>query len=117
MQQKISLKLLPSEADDEASLKKIISQTLGKKEKEITGFQIIKKSIDARANTIWVNLTVNVFINEPFQNRPLKTFNFKDVSSAKRTVVIIGAGPAGLFAALTLIQLGIRPIILERGKV
>jgi uncharacterized protein len=116
MQQKISFKLLPAEASDESIIKKRIASTCGKKEALITGFQLIKKSIDARAKTIWVNLTVNAFIDEPFHQRTIQPFYFKDVSAAEKKVVIIGAGPAGLFAALQLIEKGIKPIILERGK-
>ena len=116
MQQKISFKLLPSEASDESIIKKIIAGAAGKKENSITGFHLAKKSIDARAKTIWVNLTVNAFIDEPFHKREIQPFNFKDVSAAEKKVVIIGAGPAGLFAALQLIEKGIKPVILERGK-
>ena len=61
-------------------------------------------------------LTLQLFINEPFEQRKLLSANFPDVFNAKKTVIIIGAGPAGLFAALKLIELGIKPIILERGK-
>ncbi len=116
MQQKISFKLLPGEATDDAVIKKVIAATSGKKEHSITGFHLLKKSIDARAKTIWVNLTVNAFIDEPFQNRAIQPFHFNDVTNASKKVVIIGAGPAGLFAALQLIEKGIKPIILERGK-
>jgi hypothetical protein len=116
MQQQLSFKLLPHEAADEAVIKKYISSVAGKKLSTITGFHLLKKSIDARAKTIWVNLTVNAFIDEPFYQRQLLPFNFKDVRTAEKNVVIIGAGPAGLFAALQLIEQGIKPIILERGK-
>jgi uncharacterized protein len=116
MQQKIVLKLLPSEAAIEATVKNIIAKTTGKAENSITGFYIVKKSLDARSRTVWVNLTVNAFIDEPFSQRPLQSFHFKDVSNAPIKVVIIGAGPAGLFAALALIEAGIQPIVLERGK-
>ena len=116
MQQKISFKLLPAEAADESIIKKIIANTCGKKENSITGFHLLKKSVDARAKTIWVNLTVNAFIDEPFHKRAIQQFNFTDVSNADKKTVIIGAGPAGLFAALQLIEKGIKPIILERGK-
>jgi uncharacterized FAD-dependent dehydrogenase len=116
MQQKISFKLLPAEASDKTVIKKIIAHTCGKHESLITGFHVLKQSIDARAKTIWVNLTVNAFIDEPFYKRSLLSFYFKDVTTAEKKVVIIGAGPAGLFAALQLIEKGIKPVILERGK-
>ena len=116
MQQKISLKLLPGQVADNAIIIKAIAEETGTTENNITGFEMMKKSIDARGRTIWMNLTVNAFINEPFQIRKIQQFNFKDVSNAATKVVIIGAGPAGLFAALQLLELGIKPIILERGK-
>lgn len=116
MQQKISLRLLPVEASDEILIKKLLAKSSGKNENEINGFHILKRSIDARANTVWVNITVNAFINEPFIKRKINQFNFQDVFKAAKKVIIIGAGPAGLFAALKLIEKGIKPIILERGK-
>ena len=116
MQQKLSLKLLPSEAADESAVKKLVANNTGKKLSSISGYHILKQSIDARAKTILVNLTVNAFIDEPFHRREIQTFNFKDVSKAEKVVVIIGAGPAGLFAALHLLEQGIKPILLERGK-
>ncbi len=116
MQQKISLKLLPNEAADDAAIKELIAKTTGKKNIAITGFHIGKKSIDARGKTIWVNLTLTAFIDEPFQQRSIQPFNFREVSKAVKKVLIVGAGPAGLFAALQLIELGIQPIIVERGK-
>ena len=116
MQQKIQLRLLPAEAVSDTDIKRAIAATTGKKLTHITGYHLLKKSLDARAKTIWVNLTVHAFIDEPFQDRSLQPFIFKDVAHSARKVVIIGAGPAGLFAALELIEKGIQPIILERGK-
>ena len=116
MQQKISLKILPEEAADNIAVKNLIAKTTGKKISSISGYQIQKNSLDARGKTIWVNLTVNAFIDEPFQQRQLQKFYFNNVKNTTRKIIIIGAGPAGLFAALQLIELGIQPIILERGK-
>jgi uncharacterized FAD-dependent dehydrogenase len=116
MQKQVSLKLLPSEAADDLAVKRKIANTTGSKTSAISGYHILKQSIDARAKTIWVNLTVHAFIDEPFNEREIQSFHFKDLTNVAKRVVIIGAGPAGLFAALHLIEQGIRPIILERGK-
>ena len=116
MQQKISLKLLPPDAADETAIIESIAKTTGKKVPDISGYHSLKKSIDARGKTVWINLTVNAFINEPFHKRKLQEFNFIDVRNAAKKVIIIGGGPAGIFAALQLIESGIKPIILERGK-
>ncbi|MEO6229959.1 MAG: FAD-dependent protein [Ferruginibacter sp.] len=116
MQQKISLKILPHEAADQAVIKSLIAKNTGRKISSITGYQVQKKSIDARGKTVWINLTLNVFIDEPFQHTIVQEFYFKDVSKALNKIIIIGAGPAGLFAALQLVESGIQPIILERGK-
>ncbi len=116
MQQKISLRLLPHESVDEDSVKNAIARSTGKKRGSVSGFQIHKKSIDARGKTIWINMVVNAFIDEPFQQRPVQIFNFRNVGNSSKRVVIIGAGPAGLFASLQLLELGIKPIIIERGK-
>jgi uncharacterized FAD-dependent dehydrogenase len=116
MQQQISLRLQPSEAANETMVNHLIAQTTGRKLEQVTGYYILKQSIDARSRTIWINLTILAFIDEPFQQRPAIPFTFKDVSQATKQVIIIGAGPAGLFAALQLLEYGIKPIILERGK-
>lgn len=116
MQQQIVLKLLPSEAAEESIVKSYIANTIGKKTDEITGFNLLKKSIDARGKQVYINLTVQAFIDEPFIERKSAKVDFKDVGKAQRKVIIIGAGPAGLFAALKLMEEGIQPIILERGK-
>ena len=116
MQQKITLRLSPAEAANDQDIKRKISQQSGAKESTITGFQLLKKSIDARGKNVFYNITLNAFINEPFRHYQSPEFLFKDVGQSNRTAIIIGAGPAGLFAALKLIEAGIKPIILERGK-
>lgn len=116
MQQQLTIRLLPAEAADENIIKQYISKIVGRPIETITGFYLLKRSIDARAKVIWINITIHVFIDEPYHQRPAGVFDFKDVSKSRKRVIIIGAGPAGLFAALTCIEKGIKPIILERGK-
>lgn len=116
MQKKIPLKLLPSQAADEQSVKQCIALSEAVSATEVSGYTILKQSIDARGKQAWVNLTVQAFIQEPYHSRELLPFHFKVISKAEKKVIIIGAGPAGLFAALKLIESGIKPIILERGK-
>ncbi len=116
MQKKIMLKLLPSEAANNNTVEEYIAKAEAVSIETITGYTILKKSIDARSKQPWINLTLLAYINEPFQDRELLKFDFKDVTSANKKVIIVGAGPAGLFAALQLIEDGIKPILLERGK-
>jgi uncharacterized protein len=130
MIQKITLKLLPAEAANEDIVKRYIASSAAKKLTSISGYRITKKSIDARGKTIYVNLTLDAFIDEPFEQfvegseqgavgreqRAVGKGQFANVEKATKSVIIIGAGPAGIFAALTLLEKGIKPIILERGK-
>ncbi len=116
MQKTVQLRLLPSEAASETLVKQAIAREAGVKPIAVNGYIIQKKSIDSRGRQAWVNLSLLTYINEPFRERERKSFSFRDVRTAKQTVIIVGAGPAGLFAALQLIESGIRPILLERGK-
>ena len=116
MQQKINLQMLPSEAASDELLKKHLAQACGVKEERVTGYTILKKSIDARSRQVKVNITTQVFVDEPYRKGQLVPLHLKDVQHAGKRVLIIGAGPAGLFAGLQLIEAGIKPIILERGK-
>jgi len=117
MQTKIQVRLTPSEAAHGPSIVKVISQITGEAESSITGYQILKKSVDARSRQqIWVNLTLITFIKESISQRFIEPLLFPTLPSNAKEVIIIGAGPAGLFAALECIQLGLRPIIIERGK-
>ena len=116
MQKTLTLKLLPSEATDDSIIRNYIVAAEAVQAASIKGYIILKRSIDARGKQPWINLTLQAFINEPWQKRKLQLFEYADVSKARKKVIIIGAGPAGLFAALRLIEAGIKPIILERGK-
>lgn len=116
MQKKISIKVLPSEAADHNKLQQVIAQACSITSSQLTGFNLVKQSIDARGKQAWFHLTVDVFIDEPYQPISLIPLQLKDVSRSKKKVIVIGAGPAGLFAALNLIEQGIKPIVLERGK-
>lgn len=116
MQHPLSLRLLPQEAASDTAIKNYIAAAAAVKPAAVTGFHILKSSIDARGKQAWINLSLLAFIDEPFHERELIPFSFKDVSNASHKVIIVGAGPAGLFAALKLIEDGIQPILLERGK-
>ena len=116
MQKTISLKLFPHEASDDVKIKEEISNVLQLKSGALTGFIVTKKSIDARGRQAWITISAQVFIDEPFMAKKPEVINFKDVHNSKNSVLIVGAGPAGLFAALTFLEYGIKPIILERGK-
>src|SRR5215211_4375650 len=109
MQQTITLKVKPSEADDETVLRSLIAQACGVNPERISGYNMVKKSMDARSRQIWLNLTVRVFVDEPFQAILPAALHWQDVHHARKMVVVIGAGPAGLFAALRLLELGIKP--------
>ena len=114
MQQKVTIKLLPSEAASENIIRQYLSSYLNIQQHSITGFKILKRSIDARSRQVWILLSILVFIDEPFSELSTSMLQLKNVSTSKHQVVIVGAGPAGLFAAIKLIENGIRPVILER---
>jgi uncharacterized protein len=116
MQEKINLRLLPSEAAEDGTIIQRAADHLSSRPENISGYLIQKKSIDARGKQVWVQLTLLVYIDEPFMERSVHKIDFQDVSTAERKVIIVGAGPAGLFAALKLLEEGIQPVILERGK-
>ncbi|GIS08716.1 MAG: hypothetical protein CM15mP112_08280 [Flavobacteriales bacterium] len=115
MIKKISLQVTPENSDNKSYLIKNIANILSIKSKNIDHIEIIKRSIDARRKIIKINLIVNVYINQKFKPKNDNHIKYQDVSQ-KEKVIIIGAGPAGLFAALKLIQNGKCPIIFERGK-
>lgn len=116
MQKKISIKVLPSEAADHNILQKLVAQACSVSLDKITGFNLLKQSIDARGKQTWFHLTIDAFVDEPYQPVHLIPLRLKDVSHSNKKVIVVGAGPAGLFAALTLIEQGMKPVVLERGK-
>lgn len=115
MIQEYQLRVLPEQAANEQHLKQYISRDKGLDIRTIQALRILKRSIDARQRTIFVNLKVRVYLNELPQDDefPHTVYNKVD---GKPAVIVVGAGPGGLFAALRLIELGLRPIVVERGK-
>ena len=110
----IDLTLTPQEAFEERTIKKKAASKCGLPFTKVTGVKILRKSIDARRVDIKINLRVRLFVGEEVKNT-WNPVSFPDVSSSP-SCIVVGMGPAGLFAALTLIEKGMRPIVLERGK-
>lgn len=115
MIQELQLRLLPEEAVNEQSLKRVAARETGAPVKDVNAVRVLKRSVDARQRTIYVNVRLRIFINEQPEEPEYPSITYPDVSGGK-PVVVVGAGPGGLFAALRLIELGLRPIIIERGK-
>lgn len=109
------LRILPEQAASEQSLKQYISREKGLDVRTINAIRILKRSIDARQRTIYVNLTIRVFVNETPSEEEFERTDYPNVEG-RPAVIVVGAGPGGLFAALKLIELGLRPIVIERGK-
>ncbi len=116
MQKILHLQLLPAAAASDLAIKKAIAEAVSIDIKSINGYTLLKKSVDARSHEPKIIIQLRAYIDEPLQEPVIESPVFRDTRNAKKSVIIIGAGPAGLFAALRLIASGIRPIILERGK-
>lgn len=115
MIQEYQVRVLPQVAANEQSLCDYIADEHGFDVRTVTALRILRRSIDARQRTIFVNLKVRVYINEQPQQDEYVATDYPDVTGRSQ-VIVVGAGPGGLFAALRLIELGLRPIVLERGK-
>ena len=109
------IRVQPHVAADEQALRNYVAEEYGFDVRTLTSLRILRRSIDARQRTIFVNLKVRAYINEMPADDEYRVTHYPDVSDAPQ-VIVVGAGPGGLFAALRLIELGLRPIVLERGK-
>jgi len=115
MTNEYQLRLLPQQAANETTIKEFLSREEGLDVRTLNHIRVLKRSIDARQRTVFINLKVRAYINEEPQDDEYEHTNYGDVSSARR-VIVVGAGPGGLFASLRLIELGLRPVLIERGK-
>ena len=115
MQKDIQLQLSPELASQDDAIKRAVSQKSGIPFNDINYVEIVKRSIDARKKDIKINLSVKAFVHEMFRETKISLPNYPNVEN-QEPVIVIGAGPAGLFAALKCIELGKKPIIIERGK-
>ena len=115
MIQEYQIRILPEQAASEEGIKRYLAKEKGLDVRTLNQVRVLKRSIDARQRTIFVNLKVRAYINEFPQDDQFVHTEYPDVSSRPR-VIVVGEGPGGLFASLRLIELGYRPIVLERGK-
>lgn len=115
MIQEFQIRILPEQAASEEGIKRYLAKEKGLDVRTLNQVRVLKRSIDARQRTIFVNLKVRAYINEFPQDDQYVHTEYPDVSSRPR-VIVVGEGPGGLFASLRLIELGYRPIVLERGK-
>lgn len=109
------LRVLPEEGHNETAIKQYLAQEKGLDQENIRAVRVLKRSIDARHRRIFINLKVRAYINEEPTDDAFTPIAYHDVSG-QPAAIVVGAGPGGLFAALRLIELGVRPIVLERGK-
>ncbi len=114
MRKILEIPLSPQLVFGDGRLVQAFAKALRTDKTDIQGIRIIKRSIDLRSKNIWVRVLAEVFINEPYAEKPIMR-NYRGVSD-KHRVIVVGTGPAGLFAALKLIENGFKPIVLERGK-
>lgn len=109
------IRVLPEVAANEQGIKQFLQEEEGLAVEKVTAVRVLKRSIDARQRTIFVNLKVRVYVDELPEDDEFARVDYPNVEG-KSQAVVVGAGPGGLFAALRLIELGVRPIVVERGK-
>ena len=114
MSQIIQLSLTPIQAHNSENIQEAISQQLNIPKENISDFRLLKRSIDARKRKVKIQIKAEVFINEKIPQNIIER-NYQDVRN-KQEIIVVGSGPAGLFASLKLIEHGLKPVILERGK-
>jgi len=115
MIEEYQIRVLPQQAASEQGIKQFLQEDKGLPVEEVTAVRVLKRSIDARQRTIYVNLKVRVYVNEMPTDDAFVRTDYPNVEG-KPQAIVVGAGPGGLFAALRLIELGVRPIVVERGK-
>lgn len=115
MTKEYQIRVLPVVAASENAIKRYLAEEQGIDQRTINSVRVLKKSIDARQRTIFVNLKIRVYINEVPQDDEYEHTEYQNVEGRPQ-VVVVGEGPGGLFASLRLIGLGLRPVVLERGK-
>ena len=111
----VNLQVSPKEAATPHLLKLKVARLQGLQVNDIVHVEILRRSIDARQKAIKINLRIEIYTDDSFREKVVSLPDYPDVSNAE-SVIIVGAGPAGLFAALKCIELGLKPIIIERGK-
>lgn len=115
MTEEFQLRVLPQVAYNEENIKQYVAREKGLDVRTLNAVRVLKRSVDARQRTIYINLKVRVYVNEFPQDDEYVHTEYPDVSG-RPAVVVVGEGPGGLFAALRLIELGLRPVVVERGK-
>lgn len=115
MTKEYQIRVLPVVAASENAIKRYLAEEQGIDQRTINSVRVLKKNIDARQRTIFVNLKIRVYINEVPQDDEYEHTEYQNVEGRPQ-VVVVGEGPGGLFASLRLIELGLRPVVLERGK-
>lgn len=115
MIQEFQIRVLPEQAASEQAIRDFVAKDKGVKHRDITHVRVLKRSIDARQRQVFINLKVRVYVNENPEDDAFVRTEYRNVEDCPQAVVV-GAGPGGLFAALRLIELGVRPVVVERGK-